>query len=108
MIDQHIAVCVSKGVEDLIPTYMKNRAKELEILRTTLATGDLKQLTRLGHPPNKPSASRECGSSTRDLACKRLLRSRGAGRYTGGAVLDLDLRWTYGTPLAILARPKVP
>jgi HPt (histidine-containing phosphotransfer) domain-containing protein len=49
MIDQHIIVPVAKGVEDLIPTYMKNRAKEVETLRDALAAGDLEQLSRLGH-----------------------------------------------------------
>ena len=49
MTDQHIIVSVAKGVEDLIPTYMKNRNKELETLRTALAAGDLEQLGRLGH-----------------------------------------------------------
>jgi histidine phosphotransfer protein HptB len=49
MTDRHITVSVSKGVEDLIPTYMKNRATELETLRTAFAAGDLGQLRHLGH-----------------------------------------------------------
>lgn len=49
MTDQHITVLVAKGVEDLIPTYMKNRAKEIETLRNALSCGDLEELNRLGH-----------------------------------------------------------
>lgn len=49
MIDQQIIVPVAKGVEDLIPAYMKNRAKEVEALRNALSTGDLELLSRLGH-----------------------------------------------------------
>ncbi|HTP60725.1 MAG TPA: Hpt domain-containing protein [Burkholderiales bacterium] len=44
-----ITVTVAKDLEDLIPTFMKNRAKELETLRTALAGGDLEQLRQLGH-----------------------------------------------------------
>jgi len=44
-----IVVTVAKDLEDLIPTFMKNRAKELETLRTALAGGDLELLRQLGH-----------------------------------------------------------
>ena len=44
-----ITVTVAKDLEDLIPTFMKNRAKELETLRIALAGGDLEQLRQLGH-----------------------------------------------------------
>lgn len=42
-------VTVAKDLEDLIPTFMKNRSKELETLRTALAGGDLETLRQLGH-----------------------------------------------------------
>ena len=44
-----ITVVVAKDLEDLVPTFMKNRAKELETLRTALAGGDFEQLRQLGH-----------------------------------------------------------
>ena len=49
MSDQPISVTVAKDLEDLIPTFMKNRHKELETLRTALAAGDMAQLRQLGH-----------------------------------------------------------
>ena len=44
-----IVVTVAKDLEDLIPTFMKNRGKELETLRGALAGGDLDQLRQIGH-----------------------------------------------------------
>ena len=44
-----ITVVVAKDLEDLVPTFMKNRGKELETLRTALAAGDFEQLRQLGH-----------------------------------------------------------
>jgi HPt (histidine-containing phosphotransfer) domain-containing protein len=44
-----ITVVVAKDLEDLVPTFMKNRNKELETLRTALAGGDFDQLRQLGH-----------------------------------------------------------
>ncbi len=44
-----ITVVVAKDLEDLVPTFMKNRNKELETLRAALAGGDLEQLRQLGH-----------------------------------------------------------
>jgi HPt (histidine-containing phosphotransfer) domain-containing protein len=44
-----ITVVVAKDLEDLVPTFMKNRGKELETLRSALAAGDLEQLRQLGH-----------------------------------------------------------
>jgi HPt (histidine-containing phosphotransfer) domain-containing protein len=44
-----ITVVVAKDLEDLVPTFMKNRGKELETLRAALAAGDLDQLRQLGH-----------------------------------------------------------
>jgi HPt (histidine-containing phosphotransfer) domain-containing protein len=49
MSDQPIPVIVAKDLEDLIPTFMKNRHKELEALRAALAAGDMEQLRQLGH-----------------------------------------------------------
>jgi len=50
MTEQHqFTVTVAKDLEDLIPTFMKNRTKELETLRTSLGTGDFEQLRQLGH-----------------------------------------------------------
>ena len=44
-----ITVVVAKDLEDLVPTFMKNRGKELETLRTALAGGNFEQLRQLGH-----------------------------------------------------------
>ena len=44
-----IVVTVAKDLEDLVPTFMKNRNKELETLRAALAGGDFQQLRQLGH-----------------------------------------------------------
>jgi len=46
---QPIVVTVAKDLEDLVPTFMKNRGKELETLRTALAAGDFDQMRQLGH-----------------------------------------------------------
>ena len=42
-------VTVAKDLEDLIPTFMKNRAKELETLRAAHAAGNFEQLRQIGH-----------------------------------------------------------
>ena len=42
-------VKVAKDLEDLIPTFMTNRRKELEALRSALASADFEQLRQLGH-----------------------------------------------------------
>jgi HPt (histidine-containing phosphotransfer) domain-containing protein len=49
MTDQYTAVSVQKDLEDLIPAYMANRAKEIATLRALLAVGDYEQLGRVGH-----------------------------------------------------------
>ena len=49
MNDQADTVTVAKDLEDLIPTFMKNRAKELDTLRAALSGGDMEQLRQLGH-----------------------------------------------------------
>jgi HPt (histidine-containing phosphotransfer) domain-containing protein len=42
-------VKVAKDLEDLIPTYLDNRKKELGALRAALAGADFEQLRQLGH-----------------------------------------------------------
>ena len=42
-------VKVDKDLEDLIPTFMSNRRKELDALRAALAAADFEQLRQLGH-----------------------------------------------------------
>jgi HPt (histidine-containing phosphotransfer) domain-containing protein len=49
MNEKTITVTVAKDLEDLIPTFMTNRKKELEALRTAVAAGDVEQLRQLGH-----------------------------------------------------------
>jgi HPt (histidine-containing phosphotransfer) domain-containing protein len=44
-----IIVTVAKDLEDLVPTFMKNRAKELDTLRNALAGTDFEQLRQIGH-----------------------------------------------------------
>lgn len=44
-----IIVTVAKDLEDLVPTFMKNRGKELETLRAALAASDFEQMRQLGH-----------------------------------------------------------
>lgn len=44
-----INVVVAKDLEDLVPTFMKNRGKELEALRVALAGGDFEQMRQFGH-----------------------------------------------------------
>jgi len=49
MPEQSITVTVAKDLEDLIPTFFKNRTKEVETLRAALASGDFEQMRQLGH-----------------------------------------------------------
>ena len=49
MSQQPITVIVAKDLEDLIPTFMTNRTKELDTLRVALGAGDMEQLRQLGH-----------------------------------------------------------
>ena len=44
-----VTVTVAKDLEDLIPTFMKNRTTELDTLRAALGAGDMEQLRQLGH-----------------------------------------------------------
>src|SRR6185503_17718812 len=49
MSKQTIIVTVAKDLEDLIPTFMANRTKELGTLSVALGAGDMEQLRQLGH-----------------------------------------------------------
>ncbi len=49
MIDGRIAVSVAKDIADLIPTFMMNRAREVETLQTLLAAGDMEKMDQIGH-----------------------------------------------------------
>jgi len=49
MTDTSLTVTIAKDLEDLIPTFMTNRAKEVETLRAAVAAGDFEQLKQLGH-----------------------------------------------------------
>jgi HPt (histidine-containing phosphotransfer) domain-containing protein len=42
-------VKVSKDLEDLIPTYLENRKKELEVLRQAVRGADFEQIRQIGH-----------------------------------------------------------
>jgi HPt (histidine-containing phosphotransfer) domain-containing protein len=42
-------VTVPKDLEDLVPTFLANRAKELEALKAALARVDMEQMRALGH-----------------------------------------------------------
>lgn len=44
-----ITVTIAKDLEDLVPTFLKNRGNELETLRAALAGGDMEQLRQIGH-----------------------------------------------------------
>ena len=48
MSDIHL-VKVAKDLEDLIPVFMKNRAKEVDALRAAVGAADYEQLRQLGH-----------------------------------------------------------
>jgi HPt (histidine-containing phosphotransfer) domain-containing protein len=49
MSDAAYQVKVDKDLEDLIPTFLGNRKKELDTLRAALAAADFEQLRQLGH-----------------------------------------------------------
>ena len=40
---------VAKDLEDLIPVFLKNRTKEVDLLRTAVGAGDFEQLKQIGH-----------------------------------------------------------
>jgi HPt (histidine-containing phosphotransfer) domain-containing protein len=47
--DDAYKVKVAKDLADLIPVFLSNRRKELDILRTALAAADFEQLRQVGH-----------------------------------------------------------
>ena len=49
MNNESVTVVVAKDLEDLIPTFMNNRRKEVDALRVALAAADFEQLRHLGH-----------------------------------------------------------
>lgn len=49
MNNESLNVVVAKDLEDLIPTFMNNRRKEIDALRVALAAADFEQLRHLGH-----------------------------------------------------------
>jgi len=49
MSNERVDVKVAKDLEDLIPTFMKNRHKEVDALRVALAAQDFEQLRQIGH-----------------------------------------------------------
>lgn len=49
MAETNYTAVVAKDLEDLIPVFLKNRAKELESLKAAVGAGDFEQLKQLGH-----------------------------------------------------------
>ena len=49
MTETNLTVTIAKDLEDLIPTFMTNRTKEVATLRGAVAAGDFEQLKQLGH-----------------------------------------------------------
>jgi len=49
MSDNSYTIAVEKGLEDLIPEFLKNRNREVESLRGALEKGDFDQLRQFGH-----------------------------------------------------------
>lgn len=49
MTDAKPTVVVAKDLADLIPVFFRNRQKEIETLRASIAAGDFEQLRQLGH-----------------------------------------------------------
>jgi HPt (histidine-containing phosphotransfer) domain-containing protein len=49
MSDPSYMVTVAKDLEDLIPTYLSNRRKEVGALAAALAEGNFEQLRQVGH-----------------------------------------------------------
>jgi HPt (histidine-containing phosphotransfer) domain-containing protein len=47
--DESYKVTVARDLEDLIPTFMRNRHKEAETLHAALAAADFEQLRQIGH-----------------------------------------------------------
>jgi HPt (histidine-containing phosphotransfer) domain-containing protein len=49
MPDPQYKAIVPRGLEDLIPGFLRNRHKELDTLRTAVAASNTDQLCQLGH-----------------------------------------------------------
>jgi HPt (histidine-containing phosphotransfer) domain-containing protein len=49
MPEETYTVTVAKDLEELVPTFMKNRGKDIESLRAALSGGDFEQLRQIGH-----------------------------------------------------------
>lgn len=49
MADIDYTAVVAKDLEDLIPVFLRNRTKEIDLLRTAVAAGDYEQLKQIGH-----------------------------------------------------------
>jgi HPt (histidine-containing phosphotransfer) domain-containing protein len=49
MAETNYTAVVAKDLEDLIPVFMSNRNKEIDLLRTALGSKDYEQLKQLGH-----------------------------------------------------------
>lgn len=49
MAETNYTAVVAKDLEDLIPVFLKNRAKELDALKAAVGSGDFEQLKQLGH-----------------------------------------------------------
>ena len=49
MAETNYTAVVAKDLEDLIPVFLKNRAKELDSLKAAVGAGDFEQLKQLGH-----------------------------------------------------------
>lgn len=49
MSEKNYTASVAKDLEDLIPTFIRNRAKEVDTLRAALGARDFEQLRQIGH-----------------------------------------------------------
>jgi HPt (histidine-containing phosphotransfer) domain-containing protein len=49
MAEINYTAVVAKDLEDLIPVFIKNRVKEVDLLAAALKAGDYDQLKQLGH-----------------------------------------------------------
>ena len=49
MADIDYTAIVAKDLEDLIPVFINNRTKEIDLLRTAVGAGDYEQLKQIGH-----------------------------------------------------------
>jgi len=49
MAEINYTAVVAKDLEDLIPVFISNRTKEVDLLRTAAGAGDYEQLKQIGH-----------------------------------------------------------